>query len=231
MTDDEISKKAIEWVRNNKEILYKDILGNEDYSGMISPPAASFMAGTPGAGKTEVSKRFIEQFDVRPIRIDADEFRLQIPGYNGKNSSIIQPAASLAVDKILEKVFQNKYPFLLDGTFAVGKATQNLKRAIRRGYTLQIFFVYQDPVQAWEFTKIREIAEGRRVPKDIFINSYFAARENVNMAKRIFGEEVTVYMVIKDYILQSEKIIDNVSVVENNLPKLYTKEELESVLI
>ena len=77
------------------------------------------MAGTPGAGKTEVSKRFLEKFTATPIRIDADDSRHKIPGYNGSNSHIIQPATALAVDKVLEKVFEKKYSFMLDGTFAI----------------------------------------------------------------------------------------------------------------
>jgi hypothetical protein len=120
---------------------------------------------------------------------------------------------------------------MLDGTFAIGKAVENLKRAERRNYTMQIFFVYQDPLQAWEFTKIREKTEGRYVPKDTFINSYFAARENVLKAKQFFGDELTLFMIVKDYMNGTETIHDNVSDIDQYLPKVYNREQLEEIIL
>jgi predicted ABC-type ATPase len=178
-----------------------------------------------------VSKRFLEKFTATPVRIDADDFRQKIPGYNGANSHIIQSAASLAVDKVLEKVFEKKYSFMLDGTFAIGKAVENLKRAHRRNYTLQIFFVYQDPVHAWEFTKARQKKEGRYVPKDVFINSYFAARENVLKAKQLFGDNLTLFIVVKDYVEGTETIYDDVSDIDRYLPKIYNRSQLEEIIL
>ncbi len=230
---DPISRSALQWVRENWRTLYSDAVLSSGYIEDLDeqPPAASFMAGTPGAGKTETSERFIEQFTVKPIRIDADEFRQAIPGYTGGNSHIIQPAASLAVDKVLEETFKHKHSFLLDGTFAIGKSIQNLKRAERRGYTIQLFFVYQDPVTAWSFTKIREEKEGRHVPKEVFIDAYFSSRRNVNEAKRLFGEEVRLYLIIKDYKTNTEEVYGNIDNIDNYLDKLYTREELERILL
>jgi UDP-N-acetylglucosamine kinase len=73
-------------------------------------PAASFMAGTPGAGKTEFSKRLIENFSVKPLRIDTDELREKIPGYTGANSKVVQGAASVALDRILDRVLKDRLP-------------------------------------------------------------------------------------------------------------------------
>lgn len=232
MNQRKLTDDALSWVRQNKSDLFDMVVGESQYDISIveDQPAASFMAGTPGAGKTEVSKRFIEQFAVRPVRIDADEFRHKIPGYTGSNSHLVQPAASLAVDKVLERVFQKRYSFILDGTFAFGRAVQNLKRAHRRGYTMQIFFVYQDPVVAWEFTRIREAKEGRCVPREVFINSYFASRANVLRAKSVFGDELSLYLIVKDYQKQSEVIHDNVDDIDKYTEKIYTKDELERIL-
>lgn len=225
--------KALQWVRDNKGRLFDEVVAESHYSPDADsyPPAASFMAGTPGAGKTEVAKRFLEKFASTPIRIDADDFRQKIPGYNGENSHLIQPAAALAVDKIFEKVFERKYSFMLDGTFAIRESVENLKRAHRRDYTLQIFFVYQDPLQAWEFTKIRQQKEGRYVPRETFINSYFAARENVLKAKELFGDKVTLFLIIKDYVENTETIYDDVVEIDKYLPKVYNREELRKIII
>lgn len=233
MDDDSLRKQALQWVRDNKADLFSEVIAESNYLPETDeyPPAASFMAGTPGAGKTEVSKRFLEKFTATPIQIDADDFRRKIPGYNGSNSHIIQPAAALAVDKVLEKVFEKKYSFMLDGTFAIRKAIENLKRASRRNYTLQIFFVYQDPLQAWGFTKIREKTEGRYVPKEAFINSYFAARENVLKAKQLFGDKLTLFMIVKDYMSGTETIYDDVSDIDQYLPKIYNKDQLEEIIL
>lgn len=231
-TDDKLRKSALQWVRDHKEELFQELIISSQYNTANDDPspAASFMAGTPGAGKTELSKRFIEKFEVRPIRIDTDDFRAKIPGYTGANSDVIQSAAALAVDKILEKVFQRRYSFLLDGTFAVGKAVENLKRAVRRGYSIQVFFVYQDPVQAWEFTKLRQQKEGRHVPRDVFINSYFAARDNIRRAKQVFGDRLSLFLIIKDYIKDTEMIYGNIEDVDIYLEKIYNRDELERML-
>jgi UDP-N-acetylglucosamine kinase len=164
MTEDEIKlhKESVDWVKAHIGELYNELINNRSFDSAIVP-AASFMAGTPGAGKTEFSKRLIENFTEKPLRIDTDELREKIPGYTGNNSRIVQGAASVALEKILDKVLHNKYPFILDTTFSIGKAIQNLKRASRKGYSLQLYFIYQDPIQAWEVTRAREVEEGRNV--------------------------------------------------------------------
>jgi len=230
--EDKLRQDAIDWVKIHKGDLFDQAIEESGFdTAFYDPtPAASFMAGTPGAGKTELSKRFIEQFAIRPIRLDADDFRNKIPGYTGSNSEVVQPAAALAVDKVLERVFKKRYSFILDATFAIGKAVQNLKRANRRGYSIQIFFVYQDPIQAWEFTKLREQKEGRYVPKETFINAYFASRNNVHRAKEQFGNQVSLHMIVKDYVHNIETVYYDIETVEQFLEKVYTKEELERIL-
>lgn len=82
---------------------------------------AVFMAGTPGAGKTEVSLSLLD-LSMNMVRIDADVFRSQFPGYNGSNSSNFQSGASWLVDYSLDNMLKLGYSFLLDGTFAIGRA-------------------------------------------------------------------------------------------------------------
>ncbi len=232
MSNEDFTKQANEWVRRHQKELFEFAIKSSGYDIAIveATPAATFMAGTPGAGKTEVSKRFVEEFAVRPIRIDADEFRSQIPGYTGSNSSIIQSAATTAVQKVLDHSFAKNYSFVLDGTFGYKNAMMNLKRAYRHGYSLQILFIYQDPVAAWNFTKIREKKEGRHVPVDVFIEAYFNARNNVKMAKKEFGSVVNLTLVTKDYVSGMEAVTANIDDIDNHLGKIYTKDELKGLL-
>lgn len=229
MTENEQIQRAIDFVKNNKSIFIDHVVSQ--FRGTIPEnPLAVFMAGTPGAGKTEVAKNLIAMFDHIPVRIDADEFRELVPGYNGTNSEIVQSAASLAVDKVMDAVIAKNMPFILDATFAVGKAKVNIKRAYRHEYETQICFVYQDPLEAWNFTKKREEKEGRRVPKEAFISAYFLSRQNVKAVKKEFGDNVVLRVIIKNYLTEKHETHNNVQDIDEILPKMYTESELKDML-
>lgn len=143
---------------------------------------AVFMAGSPGAGKSEVAMGLAENYDNHVI-IDADYFRTQFPEYNGKNSSLFQKASSWLVEQAFKYVLEHGYSFVLDATFAILSAGKNISRALKNDFRVTIFYVYQDPKVAWGFTKERELAEGRHVPKKVFINAFFKSRENIAKVK------------------------------------------------
>ena len=193
------SEKAKEFIKKNKDLLFEKFASSKIYQPNENP-ISLFMAGSPGAGKTEYSKRFIERFDSNIVRIDADEIREIIPQYNGANSDVVQGAASIAVDILYSYTLKNKYDLLLDGTFAkFDIAYRNIERSINKNREVAIHYIYQDPLVAWEFTKKREKLEGRRVPKKIFIESFLNAKNNVVKIKSIFKDDIKVYLVIKDY--------------------------------
>ena len=93
-----------------------------------------------------------------------------------------------------------------------------------------IFYVYQDPLIAWEFTKIRERKEGRSVPKKAFIEAYFNAKNNVNKIKAEFGKKVTVELIIKDYKNGVEKVVFSIDKVDSFLKNEYNSKSLEKLL-
>jgi predicted ABC-type ATPase len=164
------------------------------------------------------------------MRIDADVFRSKFPGYDGSNSNDFQRGAARLVDITLDHVLKSGYSFILDGTFALERAQQNIERALKRGYDVTVYYIYQDPYIAWEFTRAREIVEGRFVPKERFINSYFKARENIIRAKEKFDKEIEVNIVFKDYQNNIYGIIKNEINIKSALPNEYTREELEDKL-
>lgn len=225
--DDPLTHESIAFARANKSVFIEYVCGSAVES---KAPIAVFMAGTPGAGKTEVAKSIMEFFEVEPCRIDADDFRTLIPGYDGANSSLVQPAAAMMVDKVLDVVLSKRYSFILDGTFAVGKSVVNIKRALRHGFEVQIYFVFQQPEEAWEFTKAREKSEGRMVPLDTFIDAYFNSRENVKKVKAEFGDQVLIQVIVKSYHSNEETVYSDVQDLDKVLPILYNKDELKEKL-
>ena len=189
---------------------------------------AVFMAGSPGAGKTEVALGLAENYRNHMV-IDADAFRVQFPDYDGSNSSLFQKASSWLVDQSFKYALEEGYSFILDATFAVLSAEKNIIRALKNDYRITLFYVYQDPKIAWKFTKEREAAEGRVVPKETFINAFFKSRENIEKVKARHPE-VMLHIIIKDYqnnISEVHYDADNISLV---LPQVYTRELLEEEL-
>ena len=92
----------------------------------------------------------------------------------------MQGASALGVEKVYDYVLKKKLNVILDGTFAdFAKARSNIERSIKRKRAVAIFYLYQDPLIAWEFTKKREKLEGRKVPLNVFIDSLFKSKANV----------------------------------------------------
>lgn len=194
-------------------------------------PLSLFMAGSPGAGKTEISKRLIEQFtDKLPVRIDADDIRTMFPNYTGANAHVFQRACTIGVNKLFDYVLKKNINVILDGTFAYERAMENVNRSLKHGRRVIIYYLFQDPMVAWSFTKAREAQEGRKVSKEIFISSFIRARENVNKVKTHFGAGIELNMIVKDFTANLEKVFPNIEGIDNYLPKVYTKEELEKLL-
>ena len=229
---------AFEYVKNHNSELISKFASLDEYPTILNPEAF-FMAGSPGAGKTEYSRRFIklleEKDDKRKIvRIDADEIRDFLPMYDKHNSDLVQRAAVKGVDILLNKVFDKDQEFLLDATFAVfGISYKNIARALKHGRKISIFYIHQDPLKAWQLTQIRENIEGRKVPKDVFIKAYFNAKENVSKIKAEFGKEVTLTLIDKNYSLGAEgleKTFINIDSIDNYLKMKYNTNYLEENL-
>ncbi len=129
MTDGEIKQKAEEFARAHRKEIARGLTDPIKYTP-DNVPVSVFMAGSPGAGKTEVSKRLIEDLEKRfnhsILRIDSDELRERIPGYTGANSHLFQTAVSLIVERIHDHALSNRQTFIFDGTFSkYGKGVEN----------------------------------------------------------------------------------------------------------
>lgn len=232
-----ISEEALQFVKQNRKMLIGGFASLNDYPPS-EKPFTIFMAGSPGAGKTEFSKsfnpdlfKFTKEQETKIVRIDADEIRHLIPQFNGKNSSEVQRAASKGVDILFDYVQKKGQNVIVDGTFANYEIScNNVKRALARERSVGIFYLYQDPKIAWEFTKKRDEIEGRKITKRFFIRSFFAAKDNVNKVKGIFKEKIVLDLIIKDFENKVAKYYINISRIDDRIKIDYTIGQLNSLL-
>lgn len=81
----EISERALAFAKVNRTRIARDLACLNRYP-RDEDPVSVFMAGSPGAGKTEVSKSFIKLMEAQgtsALRIDPDDFRDFFPSIAG----------------------------------------------------------------------------------------------------------------------------------------------------
>lgn len=225
-----ISDKAVDFIRKNKGLLYKKFAGDAASFSSLKP-VTIFMAGSPGAGKTEISKSLINEFKKPVVRIDADEIRALCPGYTGSNAHLFQKASSIGVEFLYEHCLKRGLGVIIDGTFSHRQTVSNIERSLLKGRHPKIYFIYQDPKIAWSFTKKREITEQRRITKEVFIKGYLMSRIRVHEAKAQFGRQVELNLTIKD--LSNEGAMSfhkDVLSIDSYIGKVYSEDELKRLL-
>src|SRR5699024_9882379 len=130
------------------------------------------------------------------------------------------------------KALQQKQSFLLDGTLShYEKASENIQRSLKKKRTVQILYVYQAPMLAWEFVQAREKAEGRGIRPQDFVEQYFAAREVVNRLKREWGKAVRLDLLMKNNDNSNRFYRAGVDQIDNHIPEQISREGLEKRLI
>lgn len=196
-------------------------------------PVSVFMAGSPGAGKTEIAKSFITELadnGNKILRLDVDIMREQFKSYNGGNSHLVQAGANILVERIHDLALKNKQSFIFDGTFSnYDKARKNIERSLQKNRTVLIMYIYLDPAQAWGFVKAREAVEGRRIIPELFMEQYFKAREVVNRLKAEFRGDIMVDLLVKNLDGDAPFYKDNIDVIDNHLPEKYDRASILSI--
>lgn len=228
----DIEGKAIRYAKENKKSIAKRCTDPQVYLP-DQKPVSVFMAGSPGAGKTEASKALLDELENieegrKILRIDPDELRTEFEDYSGDNSSLFQPAVSVLVEKIHDFALIQRQSFILDGTLSSYEvAEKNIVRSLKRNRQVQILYVYLDPEQAWRFVQAREQAEGRNIPPEQFIYQYFAARENVNKLKDKFGKEIRVDLLLKNIDGSRKLYKSGIDQIDHHIPENYTRTDIE----
>jgi predicted ABC-type ATPase len=228
--DDEIRDLAIAFAKANKKSIARRLTDPAKYPADQNPVSV-FMAGSPGAGKTESSIELLKKFPEKPIlRLDPDDLRSEFPQYTGTNSHLFQAGVSILVDKIHDCVLDQSQSFLLDGTLSSYEiAHRNIKRSLDKKRTVQILYVYQEPHLAWEFVRAREAAEGRRIQIETFIDQYFGARDVVNRLKREYQSRIKVDLLIKNNDNSQRSYKAGVDQIDNHVPERYTRDDLQKL--
>lgn len=225
--EQEIANQAISFARSNKKAIARRRTDKTIYP-LEEAPVSVFMAGSPGAGKTEASIALVNLFaDTKILRIDPDELRNEFSEYSGGNSWLFQGGVSILVEKILDFAIDQRQSFLLDGTFSnIDVARRNVERSLKKSRFVQILCVYQNPF----FVKAREEAEGRRIRKEHFIDQYFAARDVVNSLKLEFGGDVHVDLLLKHIDNSGRLYKAGVDKIDYHIPEQHTRADLETTL-
>lgn len=223
--------EAIYFARSNKKAIARRRTDKLLYPPE-QDPVSVFMAGSPGAGKTEASIALVNLFaDTAILRIDPDELRSEFTDYAGGNAWVFQSGVSVLVEKILDCAFDQRQSFVLDGTLSnIDVARRNVERSLGRGRFVQILYVYQNPLLAWEFVKAREEAEGRRIRPEHFVDQYFAARDVVNALKLEYGGNVHVDLLLKHIDNSGRLYKAGVDKIDYHIPERHTRADLMAQL-
>lgn len=231
--DKRTEARAIEFAKAHRTRIARRLTAPEVYLPE-DQPVSVFMAGSPGAGKTEASLELISQYErdgYRVLRVDPDELRSELPGYNGRNSWLFQRAVTKLVERIHDMAINQKQSFLLDGTLSNHEVAQrNVARSLRRRRVVQVLYVYQDPRLAWEFVQAREHVEGRRILPETFVEQYFAARTSVNALKREFGRDIQVDLLLKNNDGSHRLYRAGVDKIDNHIPEKYSPADVRRML-
>ncbi|MBC7708130.1 zeta toxin family protein [Polaromonas sp.] len=217
------------WAREHKSEIVNRFFKRTNYTGSV-PPIGIFMAGVPGAGKTEFTKQLMRELIESPLRIDMDEIAETIEGYQPAVAHAFREAATIILDRIYDKALRLKKDFIFDGTFGHSKALENIRRARKKSYTVKVYVIYQDPVIAWSFTKDREVIELRKISKEGFINSYFNIITNIKELQND-KQDVIISLILKDSSNLAGVTYENVEDIFDYLPDIRTREYLESAII
>lgn len=223
-----ISEDAIRFAKANGKAIARRVSDPSIFLGEDNPVSV-FMAGSPGAGKTEASIELLDTLDgPNPIlRIDPDELRNEFAQYDGSNAWLFQGAASLLVEKIHDLALHQKQSFLLDGTLSRYKVAEtNVERSLRKGRLVQILYVYQQPQSAWRFVKARELAEGRRIRPETFVEQFFAAREVVQELKVKFKQDIKIDLLLKNIDGSHRQYHANVDQISGYIPEKFTRQQV-----
>ena len=228
-----IQEEALTFARKNKKGIAIQFTDVSRFSPEKSPVSV-FMAGSPGAGKTETSIELLvalSEKNIEILRIDPDDLRRNFSTYTGDNSWLFQKGVSVLVEKIHDLALKQKQSFILDGTLTnYDKAKQNISRSLKKERAVQILYIYQEPMLAWKFVQSRETVEGRHIRPEHFIEQYFAARKVVNRLKSEFKADIKVDLLLKNTDNSHRFYKAGVDQIDNHIPEKYIATDLEKSL-
>ncbi|MDP3901057.1 MAG: zeta toxin family protein [bacterium] len=239
LTEEErkLQHEAVLFVRANKKEIIKKFANDKNIPS-VKHMVPVFLAGSPGAGKTEFAKSIIRIIEMghkeKAVHIDADAIRDMLPQYDGTNAFLFQEATSIGVDHLFYYALKHSKNFVLDGTLANYKiARRNISNCVGNKLAVLVVYVYQDPITAWNFTQLREQGEGRRISQHAFIEGFLGAKANVKRLKEEFGASMKLNAVTHNYRKEDYTVYDIVKPEDiDMLARVeYSEGELKKILI
>ncbi|MDP3724390.1 MAG: zeta toxin family protein, partial [bacterium] len=109
-----IEAEAIAFARAHKKEVARELTDSTKFPSDATPVSV-FMAGSPGAGKTESSQNLIAKLTDdghAVLRIDSDELRGRFESYTGSNSHLFQGATSIFAECMHDAALKNNQSFV-----------------------------------------------------------------------------------------------------------------------
>ena len=190
----------------------------------VGQPKAIILAGAPGAGKGYVLKG-LDLGNVKVLNVDnryIDNLKKANVSLDLKNSSpedrskqaIAMSQANKDFDKDVEDTIKAKESFILDGTAASYKKTEELKNELEEaGYEVFMLYVYTDLERSLKQNQDRfEKSDGkdRSLAPAIVLRTWKDVTSNFKPYKEMFGDNfVSVANTLEDEKIDNlEDIID-----------------------
>jgi predicted ABC-type ATPase len=146
---------------------------------------AIFMAGIPGAGKTEFVRNLTPDLLRDLVIIEHDQLVEYIDGYLPENYYVFRKAGSTLVTELFKESLKQGYSFIFDGTLSHDNGYRNIEKAIKKDYKVAVIYIHQDIKSAWQLTRDRELVKKRSIEKEGFINTSSAINASL---RKIFGK-------------------------------------------
>lgn len=174
--------QAKAWVKDkaNQQKVIAASIGSNPRSDKL----AFFMAGIPGAGKTELAKGLQGSPHGDFTVIEHDQLVEHIDGYKPENYYDFRTAGSTLVTKLFEHCLKNGYSFIFDGTLSHDNGYRNIKKTLDRGFSVIVLYVHQDIESAWRLTQDRELVKKRSIERSGFIKTCQSITQSL---KKIFA--------------------------------------------
>ena len=72
--------------------------------------------------------------------------------------------------------------------------------------------------------------EGRSIPPEFFIRTLFESRENARKIKAHYGDQITLHVIQKDYVKQTQRFIEDVTFIDDVVRIKYSVGDLQELL-
>ena len=183
--DEATAKKWVKDKKNRARVLtqfFKDF-------PHIKTKTAIFMAGIPGAGKTEFAQQFLREDSPTLIPIEHDKLVEYIDSYQPEQYYNYRKAGSTLVTEVFNFCLKNGYGFIFDGTLSHDNGIRNVRKALRAGYTVYVIYIIQDATVAWELTQARELVKKRAIEKRGFLETCAKINKSLQNIFRTFRNQ------------------------------------------